>query len=695
MENILVVGDGNFSFSVALSKILSYNCCKAQCGIGIRPYIDVDGLAYKIYSTSYDEESVIKQNDVSWENVMYLKKLDHFSVHHGIDGTMIDKYFDVKFKKIIFNFPHVGGKSNVNACRALLAKFFESAASCIEDNGSIYVSLCKGQGGTPIDSGRKAYGNSWQIATQACKAGLVLADVKPFSVYNPMEYITAGYRGQLRKGFLKEGSLMHVFIKKSTIELPLSNNKCDAVAFMKTVEEFFKRQLTLINPYENSNNPLSEMTNVIKELSDQMLSLNVTKTVNSKHDYTREHKCTKELLSHPESCIKNGKEDDSPVSQEQDSIKLFSNHSWNPKESLINNIINTKNPLCFTETFINPTIDISPNSYPIYKEFVVTIPEKHFESLNAFAQHVMRFIEAISTHLSCHQRKCSDVNSSEAYHLNSQSGMNAVYDPSSVANFLHDINMNAWLHLQPEITITKEENMDFTVKSQDDSKREPALKYCNVQYKDYNLSEREARYFSNDKHQLSYSCAFEKIDAVDILIHDLVVARLGVVKVKAQDNNGKEIVQDATAQRREYVVVFHVDQMCMKLLQVEDIRHFWSTDYSYMKKLKHQLENRRLDQEMEHKPIVSYPLCYRHDLCFWVTDSVSEELLFAAIRFYTNVTIHSVRLLKILRHEETNLLSYCYRLIYSRCDGPLSHKETVMMQNALRLALMDMKFDLR
>ena len=56
---------------------------------------------------------------------------------------------------------------------------------------------------------------------------------------------------------------------------------------------------------------------------------------------------------------------------------------------------------------------------------------------------------------------------------------------------------------------------------------------------------------------------------------------------------------------------------------------------------------------------------------------------------------HSVRLLRVLRHEESDLLSFCYRIIYSRCDGPLSHRETVELQNKLRLLLIDLNFDLR
>ena len=94
-------------------------------------------------------------------------------------------------------------------------------------------------------------------------------------------------------------------------------------------------------------------------------------------------------------------------------------------------------------------------------------------------------------------------------------------------------------------------------------------------------------------------------------------------------------------------------------------------------------------------PKVMYPLCYRHDLCFWVKEAESEDVLLAAIRHCCGDIVHSVKLLRILRHEESGLLSFCYRMIYSRCDGPLSQKESVELQNKLRLCLIDLNFDLR
>ena len=94
-------------------------------------------------------------------------------------------------------------------------------------------------------------------------------------------------------------------------------------------------------------------------------------------------------------------------------------------------------------------------------------------------------------------------------------------------------------------------------------------------------------------------------------------------------------------------------------------------------------------------PEVLYPLCYRHDLCFWIKEFESEDALFAAIRHCCHDVVHSVKLLRVLRHEESDSLSFCYRIIYSRFDGPLSKRESVELQNRLRLVLIDLKFELR
>ena len=192
-ENVLVVGDGNFSFTLCLASALS-------------------NTSVKIIATSLDSRSELEENDFAVKNIGKLSAYENVEILHEVDATDLSKTFGPRvFDRVIFNFPHLGGKSNIGKSRKLLDRFFASAAKHVEPcKGDVCVSLCQGQGGTPLDNPRRELGNTWQVVYQAAKSGeSFLRSVR--SYYN-------GSRDWLRKQWTKTNN-------QSTMDPNPENNR--------------------------------------------------------------------------------------------------------------------------------------------------------------------------------------------------------------------------------------------------------------------------------------------------------------------------------------------------------------------------------------------------------------------------------------------------------------------------------------
>ena len=196
--SILVLGDGNLSWSLAMAKRLSDSDYEAR--LLCTTYETFEELCGK-----YGSELIIA-------TVRELCLLGA-QVRHGVDATSLGGHLepDRIFDRIVFNFPHWGGKGQIQRNRRLLGSFFKSAVQFLEnDAGEVHVSLAQGQGGTPMDKDLGATANTWRVVEHAAGAGLICAAVMPFTP--PEGYRCTGRRStDLR--FWLGGALLHIFVR--------------------------------------------------------------------------------------------------------------------------------------------------------------------------------------------------------------------------------------------------------------------------------------------------------------------------------------------------------------------------------------------------------------------------------------------------------------------------------------------------
>lgn len=120
--NILLVGEGNLSFTISLVKKLHE-------------------LPNLITSTYEDYEEL---PDVAQFNAKLLKQAG-VKVLHGLDATKLHKIFKpTSFNTIIFQFPHSGSREGINGVNAnysLAKNFIISASQILKKHGTILITI--------------------------------------------------------------------------------------------------------------------------------------------------------------------------------------------------------------------------------------------------------------------------------------------------------------------------------------------------------------------------------------------------------------------------------------------------------------------------------------------------------------------------------------------------------------------------
>nr|XP_018911250.1 PREDICTED: uncharacterized protein LOC109039964 [Bemisia tabaci] len=202
-DKVLILGEGNFSFATSLLQSLldhSNDC-------------DIASIVATCLEPFSEEFSVGKKR-----NIAYLKKKG-VTVLFGVDVNHLDQHFTKGtnvFTKVIFNFPHVGGKMKIHLNRVLLSQIFKNVTDYVSHESNVCITLCDGQGGTGADSKLRRYDDSWQVVEMAAMSNFALKVIEPFPVEIFPNYRPVGYRGY-DKGFCIDNSLLHIFQRTSSL----------------------------------------------------------------------------------------------------------------------------------------------------------------------------------------------------------------------------------------------------------------------------------------------------------------------------------------------------------------------------------------------------------------------------------------------------------------------------------------------
>ncbi|RUS80710.1 hypothetical protein EGW08_011533 [Elysia chlorotica] len=201
--SVLLVGDGDFSFSLSLLRHGALSPCQ-------------------VTTSNLETQDTIQQHKLASSNMLQLESMG-VCVLLEVDARELHTHPIVSqklYSRIIFNFP-LADRHNIKKNRALLADFFSSCSQVLIPDGQVMVTLCKGQGGTPADRPQRSWHDSWQALAMAANAGFILTDIRPFEAGMFPEYHSVGFRFQ-DKSFDTGGSLIHVFEMADVVSVPES-----------------------------------------------------------------------------------------------------------------------------------------------------------------------------------------------------------------------------------------------------------------------------------------------------------------------------------------------------------------------------------------------------------------------------------------------------------------------------------------
>lgn len=186
-RRVLILGDGNLSFSVAFANA--------------RPEVELSATVLE------HESALISRYQSAARMLTHLRSLSHrVRVLFGVDARCLPLKWKNRFDDIIWNFPHPGGKTNLRKSRQLMSAVFKSISSILS-SGHFHVTLARNQSGLDHEAIVRRHffksnslpahsRDSWQIAYLAAEWNLSVEDVHPFDPHLLPLYSASGYHNR-------------------------------------------------------------------------------------------------------------------------------------------------------------------------------------------------------------------------------------------------------------------------------------------------------------------------------------------------------------------------------------------------------------------------------------------------------------------------------------------------------------------
>ncbi|XP_004427398.1 PREDICTED: ferredoxin-fold anticodon-binding domain-containing protein 1 [Ceratotherium simum simum] len=609
-RRLLLVGEGNFSFAAALSETLDPST--------------------SLTATCLQRPADLARDPVARENLQRLRE-QGTKVRFGVDCTQLADAFELhdrEFDRIYFNFPHCGRKAGVAKNRELLAKFFQSCADVLAEEGEVHVALCKGQGGTPADKPMREWHNSWQVVAMAALGGFILSDVHPFRCEAVPGYKCTGYRSQ-DKSFHVEGALNHIF----TRSLPFEGLQ-PRIFRIKLGDQWFS---------------FPEPEALVGKLNRGFLeapSYHPIKTINEKLIAElgkafplKRLKCSFPLLPQGGSSVLTSWNCD--ILSAAFWISLCEDNS--NSESLTGGT--TQDMEDFLVSFSELSLPKSPGRDSKEEAHEGVYNQAKICLRPSLLVHVQAVIQAPdflpgSLHIlsgPVFQKCCISPFTMPAFH-----------ETLFIFGFNKNLKDGCLQSLLDHVKGILDNLLTQTLL--EGSKLSSSVEFVfQPNGKDYMINVKS--------HNFGPDCA-----------KDLII---GSVTTSATSILHKD---------RGFVFVsMNLDLLAMIVSGISDWRILWTFDNRFLKNF--------VPGKIEpFKSYSLYPPCYVHDISFWLDDKKGfDELEFHTVaRAVSQDTVISIQFLSRFQHPKTEQVSLCYRLTYQTCDKALTQQQVASMQSQFR-----------